>query len=307
MNQKRAEPFGITIRLFLADADPSGLILIDRLGWIGQALVCSRAQFPSIKPKRTELQRTSVYVLDGLSDDLSRQRVYVGEADNAGDRVASHIGEKDFWNRLVVFTATDSNFNKAHARYIEARLISLARDAKTAELDNGTAPDPDALALSEPEKAYAEAFLAEMLRIFPLVKVNAFEVAESGASQQGVGSVTLAAPLLVLARKGVSAPWRDEPRGFIVYRRSTAVPDSKVAPATPGLARQHRTKLQQSGVLRINEDHVLEFTQDFVFSSPSTAAETILGASANGRIEWKSDDGRTLKQIQSDLLIAPKS
>jgi len=39
-----------------------------------------------------------------------------------------------------------------------------------------------------------------------------------------------------------------------------------------------------------------QFTQDYSFSSPSTAA--VLGRSANGRIEWKAADGRTLKELQ---------
>jgi hypothetical protein len=34
------------------------------------------------------------------------------------------------------------------------------------------------------------------------------------------------------------------------------------------------------------------------FSSPSTAAAVVLGRSANGRVEWKAADGRTLKEIQ---------
>jgi Domain of unknown function (DUF4357) len=41
-----------------------------------------------------------------------------------------------------------------------------------------------------------------------------------------------------------------------------------------------------------------EFSQDYSFSSPSTAAAVVLGRSANGRVEWKAVDGRTLKEIQ---------
>jgi len=40
------------------------------------------------------------------------------------------------------------------------------------------------------------------------------------------------------------------------------------------------------------------FTQDYSFSSPSTAAAVVLGRSANGRIEWKDAQGRTLKELQ---------
>ena len=43
--------------------------------------------------------------------------------------------------------------------------------------------------------------------------------------------------------------------------------------------------------------HTYPFTQDYGFSSPSTAA-VVLARSANGRLEWKAADERTLTEIQ---------
>lgn len=40
-------------------------------------------------------------------------------------------------------------------------------------------------------------------------------------------------------------------------------------------------------------------TEDYVFPSPSTAAMVLLGRTANGRVEWKSIEGNTLKGLQS--------
>ncbi|MDP3351123.1 DUF4357 domain-containing protein [Hydrogenophaga sp.] len=45
-------------------------------------------------------------------------------------------------------------------------------------------------------------------------------------------------------------------------------------------------------------DGLFRFTQDYSFSSPSTATAVVLGCSAIGRIEWKDAQGRTLKQLQ---------
>ena len=45
-------------------------------------------------------------------------------------------------------------------------------------------------------------------------------------------------------------------------------------------------------------DGYLRLTQDYKFSSPSTAAAVLLGRNANGRIEWKTATGETLKEIQ---------
>ena len=36
----------------------------------------------------------------------------------------------------------------------------------------------------------------------------------------------------------------------------------------------------------------------YVFASPSTAAGVVQGRTANGRIDWKTKEGRTLKQLQ---------
>ena len=41
-----------------------------------------------------------------------------------------------------------------------------------------------------------------------------------------------------------------------------------------------------------SSDHA--FTQDYTFSSPSTAACVVLGRSANGRLDWKDVQGRSL-------------
>ena len=43
---------------------------------------------------------------------------------------------------------------------------------------------------------------------------------------------------------------------------------------------------------------MLCLTQDYTFSSPSMASSVVLGRTSNGRIEWKTTDGETLKELQ---------
>jgi hypothetical protein len=54
-----------------------------------------------------------------------------------------------------------------------------------------------------------------------------------------------------------------------------------------------------AGVL-VAEGDRLRFASDYLFSSPSSAAAVLLGRSANGRIEWKDENGKTLKTLQSE-------
>jgi hypothetical protein len=59
-----------------------------------------------------------------------------------------------------------------------------------------------------------------------------------------------------------------------------------------------RQSLIDKGVLQLSED-VLVFTEDYVFGSPSTAAVMVMGRNANGQLEWKLNNGKTLKEFET--------
>jgi hypothetical protein len=170
----------VTIRFFLVDGTPQGLRLVERMSWTGSFLAFARADYPGARA-RAEVSRTGVYVLLGPDPDgLRTQRVYIGEADDMRVRLDAHQKEKDFWTRGYVLTTKDDSLNKAHVRYLEARLLKLAGTADNASLDNGTAPVP--VGLSEPEIAEMETYLDNVLPLFALVGVNVFEPAEEPAA-----------------------------------------------------------------------------------------------------------------------------
>jgi hypothetical protein len=47
----------------------------------------------------------------------------------------------------------------------------------------------------------------------------------------------------------------------------------------------------------LDKDDFLVFTKDAEFSSPSAAAAVIHGGSANGLTAWKTEEGKSLKQL----------
>ncbi|WP_439114592.1 GIY-YIG nuclease family protein [Hydrogenophaga sp.] len=215
---------------------------------------------------------------------------YVGEGAPILPRLQDHQSKKDFWTRAIGFTtATSGQLNKAHVQFLEARLIALARAAKRMPLDNANQPAEPSL--SEADRADMEVFLAHMLGVLPVLGVHAFEQ----AAPVPAGKV---APVLSCKGKGVLATGYEATQGFVVKAGSQAV-----AEAVPSMA-QHvrgmfdvRQELIANGVLA-QEAGLYRFTQDYSFSSPSTAAAVVLGRSANGRIEWKDAQGRTLKALQ---------
>ena len=56
-----------------------------------------------------------------------------------------------------------------------------------------------------------------------------------------------------------------------------------------------REKLKDEGILK-EQGTVLEFTEDYLFKSPSAAAAVILARRANGWTEWKTKDKKTIDE-----------
>ena len=46
------------------------------------------------------------------------------------------------------------------------------------------------------------------------------------------------------------------------------------------------------------EENILK--ENILFTSPSYAAMFVVGKSANGLISWKTEDGKTLKSLESE-------
>ena len=107
-----ADPF--TIRIFVPDGDSEGVHLIDRMNWTGLGLVFRSSDWSEVR-KRTEMQRTGIYVLVGYrngDDDLPT--LYIGQADGVKGRIDSHHKDKDFWDWAAVFVSTSGGLNRAH-------------------------------------------------------------------------------------------------------------------------------------------------------------------------------------------------
>jgi len=281
-----SRPF--SIRIFCPDGNPVGLRIISKSNWTGCGLVCPRSILPAVK-SRKEFSQPGVYVLVGPPEDGELPKIYVGEGDPVGPRLEQHYANKEFWTWAVFFVSTDSSLNKAHVQHLEARLLDMAKHAKRATLDNANTPQMPAL--SESETADAESFLADMLSIFPLLGLTIFEkiVVVKNSSRHE----------FKIEAKGITARGHETPEGFIVLQSSTVVL-GEVASIHRYLS-ELRKELQSQGVLVSRGDH-LEFAQDYLFNSPSTAAGVVQGRSANGRIDWKDNSGRTLKAFQEEKM-----
>lgn len=289
---------GKTIRIFLADGEPSGILLAEISNWTGKVLVAPRSQLDQLG-KREEARRTGVYLLVGPDPDQpSRALAYIGEGDNVFKRLLSHNKNeaKDFWERTVVIVSKDENLTKSHVRYLECRLIKLAQDAHRARLTNDTAPEPTKL--PESDEADMEFFLGQVQLILPVLGFDLTQPKPTAESAKAKGE---ASPIFVLHKVGASAKAQELDGQFVVFAGSTA--RRKGVPSWQSY-RSLREKIVAEGSLVESDDPAcLRFGEDVAFSSPSAAASVVMARAANGRKNWVVEaTGQTYAQWQEAKL-----
>jgi hypothetical protein len=278
-------PYVITI--LVTSGDPDGVRVVEKSNWTGRGVVFSRSDLPAASEQG--LGSPGVYVLLGDDpDEAFEAQVYIGQGEDVGRRLVAHQRDdaKEFWTDTVVFVSASGTLNRAHILYLEARLVDLAHGAKRMRMANGNRPTVPSL--SAADQAEADGFLAEMLAIFPVLGVAAFDrPAPSSPSER---RYFLSGP--DAAGEGV-----ERSDGFLVFAGATARIE-ETASLSPSFGRV-RSRLVASGAL-VQEGGVYRLIQDTVFKSPSTAAMVLLSRNANGRTEWKDTGGVTLKQNQAD-------
>jgi len=283
MTNNREKPRAFSVRLFLPGGDPDGVKTVEKSNWTGRGLVIPRSLFAETR-SRAELESTGVYILVGPDEKSQLPRVYVGEGDPIGPRLDQHAKNKDFWTQAVGFTSKDQNLNKAHIQFLEYRLIDLAKAAKRCLLDNVNNPQPPSL--SEADIAEAEGFLEDILLCLPVLGYGFFEAAPSPTQ------TTLE---FILRGKNIEGKGYETTSGFVVKKGSQAVKEETKS-IQPFISNM-RSLLIEQGVL-VDRGSYYEMTQDYTFNSPTYAARVLLSRTADGRLLWKTDDGRTLKSIQ---------
>ncbi len=295
MTQSLPSRRGRTLKLYLVDGTPSGVITAELGISSVRAAFASRTALPELI-RREEATRTGVYLLAGPDPDLpGRQLVYVGEGDQVKTRLAAHDADeaKEFFTRAVLVVSKDENLTKAHGRYLEGRIIAAIRKAGRAKLVNGT--EPPFRGLPEPEIADMERVLDEIEILLPVLGFDILRPVgqEAGAPTRADLSENLVAPvsadpdaLFTFTESGADAKAREASDEFVVLAGSLAK-RQEVKSCGEGLKRR-RAQLIADGVLLPEEDaKLLRFSADTAFDSPSGAAGVVYGGNVSGNRYWK--------------------
>ena len=293
---------GQSLELFFIDGRPDGMLTAEVFNWTGHVLMTPRTQL-SAALKRREARYTGIYLLFG--EDEAGPLAYIGEGEDISARIKSHDTAKDWWTSAVLITTGGNNLNKAHVKYLEARLIEEARRIGRIRLENGNTPARPSL--SEAARANMENFLDYVMMVLPALRIDSFLAQTRPGSGQAAAVAdqgTQDNPVFELntPKHGIHASARMENGEFVVQAGSLA----RQAWEGRGTENTAYAKLFQelvdTGVLK-SQGELRVFSENYAFRSPSAAAAVVNGRPANGTIEWKlQGSGRTYKEWEAEKL-----
>jgi hypothetical protein len=277
--------YGKSVTLFLVNGKADSLVIATLLNWNATAVRIPRIEVSDYF--RNELLQPGVYFLICTDQDTGGKMVYIGEADNVRTRLMQHIQdynsekEKYYWHQAICFTGP--NLNKTFIRYLERRSFQMAKEAHrygilTQQTFSNTI-------ISESDKAGMEEFLDNMKIILGALGCEALEPLDvRSEADKSSGDRKF-----YIQIGGVTAEGEATADGFVVYKGATL--NKKTNTRSIGKkASERRESLIASE--KVND---YTTTEDLLFTSPSAAADFLMGYSISGPATWKDKNGTALK------------
>lgn len=266
--------------------------------WVGKAIFSPRATINKII-LRSEFDNPGVYCLKGdPTDDAFDEKIYIGEAENIRTRLKQHLSDsnKDF-KELIFFISKDELLTKTQIRYLESRIVQLAIEAKTAQIENVTSPSLPTL--HEADISDMEYFLEQMKLIFP---VMGFRFLISSTFKKDLTKKSDEKSFIhetyFIKTSSYKASMIETDQGYIVTKGSEA--KKQLSASCTDTYKNMRRKLLETKIL-VEKDDKLIFIDDTIFNSPSAASNMVLGRNSNGFTEWVNEKGKTFKEIQEKM------
>lgn len=276
-----------TIQIFLPGGDPRGIRVAEITTRIVQVIEVPRSLLQEFL-KMPESDQVALYFLFGAAEDGTEQKVYIGQTGDLRARLAKHNKEKEFWERALVLISRTNSLTQTHALFLEWHCLQASRKAGRYVDENGNGGS----------KPHTPAPLAaDCMEIFEtgqaLLATLGYPIFDPVAKQ---AAAVRADESFFCRSSGVNGRGLYTEEGFVVLKGSVGRKEN-VPSIIDTAGHRMRLRLLESGIMREQGDTVV-FEKDHLFRSPSMAALSLLGRTANGWIEWKDSAERTLDSLK---------
>lgn len=283
---------GRKLVVYMIDGKAYGPRTAEIGNWSGKAIFSPRANIGKLLT-RPEFTKPGVYCLKSNPDnDLYAERIYIGEAEKIGERLKQHLSHREF-TEYIGFISKDELLTKSHIRFLESKLVTLAGEAKSAEIENSVVPSLPAL--PEADIADMDFFLEQINLILPLMGFNFLIPSVLTPTTTEQDPQVEREKLYFIRSPKLQATMKESEDGYIVIKGSEA--KATFARSLSKSSFKKRQKLIDSGILQLSGSKYT-FVEDAVFNSVSSAAMAVLGRESNGHVEWVDRQDRTYKEVQ---------
>ena len=291
-----------TLDLHFINGKPDGMLMAKTFNWTGRVLVAPRTRIDEVLDLK-EAKHTGIYILFGEQED-GAPLAYIGEAEKLDKRLAQHVTKKDWWtSSIILITATENGLDKAHVKYIEARLVQIAEKVGSV-LDNGNKPEEPSL--SDTDKIDMEEFLDTLLMVLQGLRIDMFLDKRRYKKELVETSTSLASPTFELCTPmhGIQATAILEDGEFIVQEGSFARAEWVGQPQWHINYQELHKRLVATGVLKLEGDRRV-FKTNYAFSASTPAGAIVNGRSTCGPTAWKiKGTDKTFKEWEAEKLAA---
>ena len=227
------------------------------------------------------INRPGIYYLINESDDSKIAQIYIGQTRNGIARLDDHNRSKDFWNKAIMFLAESKTFTLDMISGLEKFAIQKAHESKRYTVENTVVPKYE---IDEYDIASVEEIYEEIQ----------FIMGTQGYKMDNAKNSLNEADILHTTRGGIEAFGVYDGDKFEVLEGSAV--SAEIRNSAPNKVRILRNTAVANGDIQ-KEGNTCRLKKSMSFSSPSYAASFVIGSSANGWIEWKNKDGKTLDEL----------
>lgn len=289
-----------TINITLVDNTPQGVQVLTIANRICQAYVVPRTRLHYLTTEQgTLVEKSVLYILLQSQPKGSTQKpqAYIGQTDDIVKRAKDHDGKKAFWDRIIIFFASNDEITSTEVEYFEHKAITEALRIENYDL-NENKQVPKGKTIPIHRRAPADDFFEDVKVLLSIIGCDILDASSSKihtsssvSPRKTRTSSSANSPTFYIKGKDTDAAGRYSEGKFTVLKGSvfpcTEAPSYIGKGKRKQFIEEHCTVV--SGLLRLKED--------YTFNSPSTAAEYVLGRHANGWIMWKNDIGQTLDTV----------
>ncbi len=301
-------PSAKTIQIYLPKGNPRGLRLAEMTTRTVRLIEIPRIHIDDFFAM-PDANQVGLYFLIGDTDGIDKPLLYIGQTGDLKRRLNQHH-EKNFWTRAFVMLSTNNTMTQTHALYMEYKAIASATEVGRYEIKNGNNGNlphtPEPLKADCEELFHTLDVLLSTLGqpIFESLSINRFNSKNVTATASHANQVAIQTdkishypePILFYCKAiDAEAQGYYDNDGFVVLAGSLLRKKQINSIGKWGVRKQE--EMIVSNLLVEYDSNSYKLNEDYLFKTPSGAAQIVTGRNANGWLVWKNEAGKTLDSV----------